>query len=144
METTTSSNQNERAEGAKAAQQVMRRHVEGLNRHDSEMLATTLHFPHYRLSDDGLKMWDGIASYFADFRARAGQDWHHTVLKDVSVIAASAEKVHLDVWFDRCRADDSIISTFRSLWIIVKRDGHWAAVLRSSFAPDKRMLAEVQ
>lgn len=129
-------------EGAKAARSVMEQHVAALNARDEKELAETLHFPHYRLSDNGLKMWENSSTYFSDFYARAGKDWDHTILKDISVIAANAEKVHLDVWFDRCRADDSVISTFRSLWVIAKLNGRWAAQLRSSFAPDKSMLAQ--
>ncbi len=128
--------------GADAARLVMEQHVAALNARDEQALADTLHFPHYRLSDNGLKVWEDSSTYFSDFYARAGKDWHHTMLKQTSIVAASAEKVHLDVWFDRCREDDSVISSFRSLWVIAKLDGRWAAQLRSSFAPDKTMMAQ--
>jgi len=34
----------------------------------------------------------------------------------------------------RYRADNPVIGSFRSLWIVSKLDGRWAAQARSSFA----------
>ena len=42
--------------------------------------------------------------------------------------------MHLDVQFTRYRADNSVIGSFRSLWIVTKADGRWAVAARSSFA----------
>ena len=72
--------------------------------------------------------------YFADFRARATPDWDHSVLDRCEPLAASPDKVHLDVVFSRLRADGRCIETFRSLWVVTRLDGRWGAQLRSSFA----------
>lgn len=120
--------------GIAAARAVMDSHFTALNARDEPALAATLHFPHYRLSGGRLKTWDGPADYFSDFLARAGDGWDHSVLDSVDVMAASAEKVHLDVRFTRYRADKSSLGSFRSLWVIADLDGKWAAQLRSSFA----------
>lgn len=117
-----------------AARAVMDAHFKALNARDEQALAATLHFPHYRLSGGRLKTWDGPASYFGDFLARAGDGWHHSDLDSVDVMAASPDKVHLDVRFTRYRADGSALGSFRSLWVIADLDGRWAAQLRSSFA----------
>jgi len=118
-----------------SAQGVMHAHLEALNNRDEPALAATLHFPHYRLSGGKLNVWEGPESYFADFRARAGGDWHYTIWDALDVIAAEPDKVHLDVRFTRYRKDDSVLSKYRSIWVIAKLDGVWAAQLRSSFAP---------
>lgn len=118
-----------------AALDVMDRHIAGLNARDPAAIAATLHFPHYRLSGDGMRIWETPARYFDDFRARAGGDWHHSAWDFRKLIAASADKVHLDVQFTRCRSDGSAIASYRSLWVITRIDGRWAAQLRSSFAP---------
>ena len=120
--------------GIAAARGVMVAHFTALNARDGTALAATLHFPHYRLSGGSLKTWDAPAAYFGDFLARAGDGWHHSALDSVEVLAASTEKVHLDVRFTRYRADDSVLGSFRSLWVIAELDGKWAAQLRSSFA----------
>ena len=117
-----------------AARDVMHRHVAALNARDQTALAATLHFPHYRLSGGKLEVWDGPDSYLADFLARAGDGWSHTAWNYVSVVAASPDKVHLDISFTRYRSDGSALGTFRALWVISLIGGRWAAQLRSSFA----------
>ena len=52
-----------------------------------------------------------------------------------AVIHAGTEKVHLDVRVNRFRADDSLISQFKTIWVMAFIDGKWAAQLRSVFSP---------
>lgn len=118
-----------------AARAVMAAHLAALNAQDSAAMAATLHFPHYRLSGGKMRVWHNADHYLAEFRERAGSDWHHTVWDSIDVLAASADKVHLDVRFTRFREDDSVLARHRSLWVISCLDGRWAAQLRSSFAP---------
>jgi hypothetical protein len=87
-----------------------------LNSGDEPALLATLHFPHYRLL------------------ARAGADWHHSEWDFRRVIAAGPAKAHLDVQFTRYRIDNSIIGSYRSLWIVTESGGRWAVAVRSSFA----------
>lgn len=117
------------------AKAVMAAHIGALNSGDENALLATLHFPHYRLSGGGLKTWQAPETYLRDFHARAGDGWHHSAWDSLQVIAAQAEKVHLDVQFTRYRADNTVLGQFRSLWVIAELDGVWAAQLRSSFAP---------
>jgi len=117
-----------------SARGVMHRHVAALNARDETGLAATLHFPHYRLTGGRLKVWDSPDTYLADFLARAGDGWSHTIWNYLALVAASPDKVHLDVSFTRYRADGSSLGTFRSLWVIAQIDRRWAAQLRSSFA----------
>lgn len=118
-------------EGAMAALDA---HFAALNAGDEAALAASLHFPHYRLSGAKMQIWERPDSYFADFRNRAGDDWHHSAWDFRRVIAAGPEKVHFDVQFTRYRADGSVIGHYRSMWVVTRLDGRWAAQLRSSFA----------
>jgi len=72
---------------------------------DEPALLATLHFAHYRLAADKMRMWDQPGAYLGDFFARAGRDWHHSGWDFRKVIAAGAAKVHLDVQFTRYRAN---------------------------------------
>lgn len=117
-----------------AALAVMDDNLAALNAWNLDAFAKTLHFPHYRLSGSTLQVWEIPDTYFDDFKARAGDDWHHTVWDKLDVIAAGSDKVHLDVQFTRYRQDNSSLGTFRSLWVITRIDGTWAALLRSTFA----------
>ena len=120
------------------AKAVMMDYLDALNKRDSAALIRTMHFPHYRLSEGQLKTWAAADDYFADFKRRAGGDWHHTRWGHMEAVQSSAEKVHLDVRVDRYDAEDRLIVSFRSLWVIALIDDRWGAQLRSSFAPDSR------
>jgi len=117
-----------------AALKVLDAHIAALNARDESGLVATLHFPHFRLTGGRMKIWERPDSYLKDFYARAGEDWHHSAWDFRNVIAAGPDKVHLDVQFTRYRDDNSAIGSFRSLWIVSKLDGRWAAQVRSSFA----------
>ena len=117
-----------------AAMAVLDDHIKALNARDEKALVATLHFPHYRLSGGRMKVWERPDSYLKDFYARAGADWHHSAWDFRNVVAAETNKVHLDVQFTRYRADNSTIGSYRSLWIVSKLNGRWAAQCRSSFA----------
>ena len=105
-----------------------------LNAGNEPALLATLHFPHYRLAGGRMRVWDQSGAYLGDFLARAGADWHHSEWDFRQVAAAGAAKVHLDVQFTRYRADNSVIGSFRSLWIVTEDGGRWAVAARSSFA----------
>jgi hypothetical protein len=109
-------------------------HIAALNARNEKALVATLHFPHYRLTGGRMKVWERPENYLKDFYGRAGPEWHHSAWDFRTVIAAGPDKVHLDVQFTRYRADDSVIGSYRSLWIVSRLEGRWAAHVRSSFA----------
>ena len=117
-----------------AALAVMDAHIKALNQHDASALAATLHFPHHRLSGIDWKTWDTPEHYFKDFLARAGSNWKRSSFEDIKVVDSSVDKVHLDAEIRRYDVNDEVITSFRSLWVIIEVDGVWAAKVRSSFA----------
>jgi hypothetical protein len=118
-----------------AGMAVLDRFLAALNARDQAALLATMHFPHYRLAGVTMGVWDKPDdTYLAGFYARAGEGWHHTAWDFRRVIVAGPEKVHLDVQFTRYRADNSLLGSFRSLYIVTRRDGVWAIQARSSFA----------
>lgn len=119
-----------------AALAVMQTHIDALNRRDEKAIAATLHFPHYRLANEKLMTWETGEGYLADFRKRAGRDWGYSSWGRLDVIHASVDKVHLDVQVDRYRQDGHLLASFSSIWVIARMGGRWAALLRSTFAPD--------
>jgi len=113
---------------------VMDAHIKALNSRDASAIARTLHFPHHRLSGTQWKTWETSEHYFKDFLIRAGSDWKRSTFDNIKVVDSSENKVHLDVEVCRYDASETMISRFRSLWVIIEVDGVWAAKVRSSFA----------
>lgn len=122
-------------EAVAAAMAVLDRFMAALNARDQAALLGAMHFPHYRLAGVTMRVWDQPdESYFAGFLARAGDGWDHTAWDFRRVIVAGPEKVHFDVQFTRYRVDNTVIGSYRSLYIVTERDGVWAIAIRSSFA----------
>jgi hypothetical protein len=117
-----------------AARAVIERHFAALNAGNAAALTDTLHFPHYRLASGRMQVWERPDGYLEGFHARAGSGWHHSTLDVCNVIAASPDKVHFDIEFTRWRADGSSLGRYRSIWVVTRINGRWAAQLRSSFA----------
>ena len=113
----------------------MERHSSALNERDTSALATTLHFPHFRLVGTELKVWETAERYFDDFRSRAGENWAYTKLTSITPISATTNKVQLNAQINRFDTQDQLIADFKSIGVITQINGVWAAQLRSSFAP---------
>ena len=126
-------------ESTDAAVSAISSFMAALNARDTDALLDLLHLPHIRISGGGVAIWHDReeleANYLRDFYARAGDDWHHTVLDSTQVLHSSEHKVHVLIQFTRCDAEGSVLSTYRSLWIMTHVKGRWGAQARSSFAP---------
>ena len=109
----------QKTKAVRAALSVMDNHIKALNAHDEVALASTLHFPHIRLSATSLKIWDTADAYFVDFRTRAGDEWSHSKFNDIRVLSESSNKVHLDAEIIRYDVNNQVINQFRSLWVII-------------------------
>lgn len=106
------------------------------NRKDLAAWERTFHFPHYRLASGKMSVLERPGLQDASkVWASAGSDWHHSRWDRRKIIHSSADKVHVDTRFTRCRADDSVIGSFESLYILTKENGRWGVKMRSSFAP---------
>ena len=135
IDRTSSKAQNEISEAAvENALAVMTAHIDALNVRHETVLAETLHFPHYRLAGEDLKVWETPEHYFDDFLSRAGDEWARSEFKNIQVQSASTNKVHLEATVVRFDAQGQEISSFPSLWVITCEDGRWAVKFRSSNA----------
>jgi len=106
------------------------------NRKDLAAWERTFHFPHYRLAGGRMTVLDRPGLQDATrIWTSVGGDWHHSRWDRRRIIHSSPDKVHVDTKFTRCRADDSVIGSFESLYIVTKEDGRWGVKMRSSFAP---------
>ena len=115
---------------------VLDDYMSAWNRKDLAAWERTFHFPHYRLAGGKMTVLDrpGLQDPTRVW-ASAGSDWHHSRWDRRRIIHSSADKVHVDTKFTRCRADDSVIASYESLYILTKEDGRWGVRMRSSFAP---------
>lgn len=129
------------ADATDSPQQAMRvldDFMAAFNARDSKALTETLHFPHVRIASGTTRLTatpEAMISDF-DFDQFANQfDWHHSAWLSRDIVQSGPDKVHIVVRFARYRADGSLSAEFDSLYIVARRNGLWAIVGRSSFAP---------
>lgn len=121
-----------------AATGVMEAFLEAFNARDEAAWAETLLFPHVRLASQRVAVYPDAASFIAamdlDAFART-TGWSYSTWDDMQVVQASPDKVHIQVIFSRFDADDELLASFQSLYVIEQVDGRWGVRARSSFAP---------
>jgi hypothetical protein len=120
------------------AMRVLDEFMAAFNARDEKAWLATLHFPHVRVASGKTRLDatpEEMMSSF-DFEQFAKQfDWDHSAWLSRDVVQSGPDKVHVVVRFARYRADGSVSAEFDSLYIVARREGRWAVVGRSSFAP---------
>jgi len=117
---------------------VMDAFLAAFNASDVPAWADTLLFPHVRLASGRVVVYPDRQSFIesmdmAAFAAQTG--WYYSTWDDMAVVQSSPDKVHIRVRFSRFDAEDALIASFDSLYIIEQVDGRWGVRARSSFAP---------
>jgi hypothetical protein len=123
---------------AAAATVVMDNFLAAFNARDESAWAETLHFPHVRIASGQVLVYptrsEFVAAMDLDVFAES-TGWDHSTWDEMTVIQASAYKVHITVTFSRFNAAGKKISTFDSLYVVENVGGRWGIRARSSFAP---------
>ncbi|MCP4003831.1 MAG: hypothetical protein GY725_06510 [bacterium] len=111
-------------------------YMKAWNARDQEGMADACNFPHVRIASGQVRIWparaDSIVPGLFDYMVEQG--WHHSEWGHRKVVHAGTDKVHLDVEFNRYRADGSTIGVYPSLWVMTLQDGKWGIQARSSYA----------
>jgi hypothetical protein len=116
---------------------VLDRFMAALNAYDSAAMDACMHFPHVRIAEGSVVVYDAPGSNPMDLfeRLKARDGWHHSAWNYRRIIQSGDEKLHLDVRYTRYREDDSVIGVYDSLYIVTRRSGRWGIQARSSFGP---------
>jgi hypothetical protein len=126
------------ADASRQAMRVLDDFMVAFNARDEKAWLATMHFPHVRVASGMTRLDEtpeAMMSSF-DFDRFAKQfDWHHSAWLSREVVQSGPDKVHVVVRFARYREDGSLSAEFDSFYIVARREGRWAVVGRSSFAP---------
>lgn len=119
------------------AREVMDAFMAAFNAEDAEALRSTcFHFPHVRFHSGKVTVMERPEDLRILVWERAGQSkaWARTAWDYVEAIDAGPDKVHFRVQFTRFRANGSPIGSYKSLYIVTRKDGRWGIQARSSWA----------
>jgi hypothetical protein len=118
-----------------AAMKVLDDFMRAFNAKDLEAWEDTFNFPSIRHASGKIvtitKGWHKPDM----FGKGALSEWHHSAWQRRKIVHAGPNKVHIDTAFGRYRADDTLIGSFDSIYVVTLEDGHWGVKIRSSFAP---------
>ncbi|HJN93766.1 MAG TPA: hypothetical protein QGF05_13725 [Dehalococcoidia bacterium] len=116
---------------------LLDRFMAALNAHDAAGMDACMHFPHVRIADSRVVVYEkpgqNPMDLFQGLEERDG--WSHSAWDAREVLQESESKLHLGVRYTRYRADETAIGTYDSLYIATLQDGEWGLQGRSSFGP---------
>jgi hypothetical protein len=102
------------------------------NSHDPKVLAASLHFPHVRLADDQVEIWNTAAAYLAGPEPGRQRTWYETRLDESRAVQTTANGVNVTVSFSRVGRDRVVLAKDEGLFLVVLRDGAWKVQARST------------
>jgi len=125
------------SEDIAAAHAAMDGFMAALNAEDADAIRTRwFHFPHVRFHSGRVTVFETPQDYASIVLSRTGQaaEWARSAWDTVECVDAGPGKVHFRVQFSRYRGDGSLIGSYRSFYIVTRKDSRWAIQGRSSWA----------
>lgn len=116
---------------------VLDRFMEALNAYNAQAMDETMHFPHYRVTREGIASYPEAGSNPMDLfdRLRQQDDWGHSIWRHRDLVQYDDCKAHYALSYLRYRSDGSLIGIYESLYVLRKIEGRWGIQIRSSFGP---------
>ena len=108
-----------------------------LNEYDAAGMDKCMHFPHPRIADGKVVVYEKPGNNPMDLfdRLKKADGWSHSKWDTRELVQHNASKAHWKVSYTRFRADGGVIGVYESLYILTKVDGRWGIQARSSFGP---------
>lgn len=107
--------------------------TERFNDRDFVGMDAMLHFPHIILSGEKMEIWNAPSRLPDDFfeRLSSNSGWDSSVYERIAPVLVSPRKVHFLVEYSRRRADQSVITIHKNLWVVIHEQDRWGIKLRS-------------
>lgn len=128
---------NGRREIENAGLAVLDRFMAALNDYDAEAMDACMHFPHIRMAECSVVVYEAPGNNPMDLfdRLKAHDNWHHSAWDERELIQWNDQKAHWRLSYTRYREDGSFIGHYDSLYILTLLDDIWGIQARSSFGP---------
>jgi len=102
---------------------------------DTEGWAGTLNYPHVRVADGAVEMWDTAEDYVNGSQGGRQRTWVETRLDWAEPVQVGGAGVNVAVRFSRLNGQGETLSSYEAVYLVTTRDGHVGVQARSSFAP---------
>ena len=113
------------------------RFMAALNAGDAAAMDREMHFPHVRIAEGKVSIYEAPGSNPMDLFDRLKQEssWKYSDWGKRDLIQFNRDKAHFALDYTRYANDDFVIGVYESLYILTKVDGRWGILARSSFGP---------
>ena len=113
--------------GEKAVKDAIDHYFSSLNAKDLQGVSVACHFPHFRvMGNNTVYEWKTADDLFTWFQSHVSDDgWGYSELDELTVEKFSDQKFHASLKFGRYQADGTLIGNYKSLYIVIFKDGRW-------------------
>ena len=113
--------------GEIAVTNTIERYFFSLNAKDPQGISVACHFPHFRvMGNNTVYEWKTADDLFTWFQSHVSDDgWGYSELDELTLEKFSDHKYHASLKFGRYQADGTLIGNYKSLYIVILKDGRW-------------------
>ena len=113
--------------GEQAVRNIIDHYFSSLNAKDLQGVSVACHFPHFRvMGNNTVYEWKTADDLFTWFQSHVSDDgWGYSELDELTLEKFSDHKYHASLKFGRYQADGTLIGNYKSLYIVILKDGRW-------------------
>ena len=113
--------------GEQAVRNTIDHYFSSLNAKDLQGVSVACHFPHFRvMGNNTVYEWKTADDLFTWFQSHVSDDgWGYSELDELALEKFSDHKYHALLKFGRYQADGTLIGNYKSLYIVILKDGRW-------------------
>ena len=113
--------------GEQAVRNTIDLYFSSLNAKDLQGVSVACHFPHFRvMGNNTVYEWKTADDLFTWFQSHVSDDgWGYSELDELTLEKFSDHKYHASLTFGRYQADGALIGNYKSLYIVILKDGRW-------------------
>ena len=113
--------------GEQAVKDAIDHYFSSLNAKDPQGVSVACHFPHFRvMGNNTVYEWKTADDLFTWFQSHVSDDgWGYSELDELTLEKFSDHKYHASLKFGRYQADGTLIGNYKSLYIVILKDGRW-------------------
>ena len=113
--------------GEQAVRNTIDHYFSSLNAKDLQGVSVACHFPHFRvMGNNTVYEWKTADDLFTWFQSHVSDDgWGYSELDELTLEKFSDHKYHASLKFGRYQADGRLIGNYKSLYIVILKDGRW-------------------
>ena len=113
--------------GVQAVEEAIDHYFSSLNAKDLQGVSQACHFPHFRvMGNNTVYEWKTADDLVTWFQSHVSDDgWGYSELDELTLEKFSDYKYHASLKFGRYQADGTLIGNYKSLYIVIFKDGRW-------------------